>query len=367
MSLIYEWIDENQYYNQYVPYNNTNGKVNVYSFNNMTKNYDYKFCYYIPFVSVPKNALIKSSEETPYSKYIEEKKIVSQDNIKSQQTEYAKEENNVASLLTLPNGEQVVLNQLQTLVYLYNFASQLLEKNVILEKNIIEEQNKNLLLTEEIEKNKQLLSQLYIVNQNISNEYYKLQQNKLMKIEQNNINRRNRLTSPKENIQKKEVKEEVKEEVKTEVNEEVNEEIKTEVKEEVKTEVKTEVKEEIKTEVKEENNNIIPKNIQSNNQFKERIVSWIEYDNDDHDDDNQYNIKEEKDDIKKSYLQIAEKKISVNNKLNKNNDDFLGVATLRTITCKGSSKVDLNEEDGWEKVKETKSKRKRISRRGRKK
>lgn len=196
MSLTYEWIDENQYLNQYVPYNDKNGKVSVYIFDSNKNEYNYKFCYYIPIETVPQNAIPKSAEQTSYSNYAVQQQSTSQQVVQQQSTtqqveqlQYTEQSNNMYSL-TLQDGSQMVLDQGQTITYLYNLASQALQKITELEKSVLDETTKNTTLTQQLEAQQQFSEQLYKVNQNLTNEYYKLQQQQLMKAEHNNLNKK---------------------------------------------------------------------------------------------------------------------------------------------------------------------------------
>jgi hypothetical protein len=223
MSLMYEWIDENQYINQYIPYNNKNGKVNVYVYDNTKNDYNYKFCYYIPISSVPVNAILKSCEEEQVQQQqvqqqqqnqqqqnqqqqvqqqnqqqqVQQQQVQQQQQNQQQQVQYINQ--GATYSFTLADGSQIMLDQIQTISYLYNVGSQALQKIALLEKSLADEINKSTTLSQQLETQKQLSNELYKVNQNLSNEYYKLQQQQLMKAEHNNLNRKINYLNKKNN------------------------------------------------------------------------------------------------------------------------------------------------------------------------
>ncbi len=336
MSLIYEWFDENQYLNTYIPYNDKNGKVNVYIFDNTKNEYIYKFCYYIPVENVPENATMKSTEETEYAKYVRENKEI-------KQNQSQKEDQNNMYLLTLQDGSQQVLDQSQTITYMYTVALQLMQNMKILESSLIEANNKNAELIQQLEAQKQFSSQLYVSNQKLSDEYYKLQQQRLMKNEKNDVNRRNMNTSNRKNNYN--ITENNKEELTSIKNE--KEEVKL-VKEEIKN---IEHKPEIVL------NNI---NISKNEECDKKNISWLE--SSDEESDNKES------DVKKSYAQmVGFEKNGIVKEENKNVESERrrkrrerGRRQKEKIIKNNEIVQDLRKsekvEDGWEKVENKKRK-----------
>lgn len=288
MSLIYEWFDENQYLNTYIPYNEKNGKVNVYLFDNTKNEYIYKFCYYIPLENVPENATIKSTEETAYTKYVRENEEIK---------ESQKEDQNNMYLLTLQDGTQQVLDQSQTITYVYTVVLQLMQNMKILESSLIEANEKNEELTKQLETQKQVSGQLYISNQKLSDEYYKLQQQRLMKNEQNNINRRNmNLLNHKnnsnitENDKKKEVTS-----IKNAKEEEVDDFLNGDI---TLSNILPEGANKVVTNIKNKPEIILNNiNISTNEECNKKNISWVE--SSDEENDNKES------DIKKSYAEMV--------------------------------------------------------------
>jgi hypothetical protein len=335
MSLIYEWIDENQYLNQYIPYNTTNGKVNVYLYDNNKNDYVYKFCYYIPIETVPNNAVAKSVNNS--LEYIKETNNITTE---TNQLQYV-EQNNLYTL-TLPGGSQIILDQSQTISYLYNLAIQAFQKISLLEKSLVEETNKNLLLTQEIENQKVFASQLYESNKTLSNEYYKVQQTQLIKAEQNILNKRID-TFNKRNNKNKESVQNVEPKTKVEVKD-----VEVQVKD-VETEVKnvqTEIKN-VETEIK--NDDIKVKDVETK---VKKEISWLEM-NESEEEDNK---------IKKSYAEITQNNVTLkrisDEKLNKTSSKSRRSrrskenVSSRTNTRESSSKVVILDDEGgkWERV-----------------
>ncbi len=314
MSLYYEWIDENQCLNQFIPYNDTNGKVNVYVFDSNKNNYEYKFCYYIPSTSVPQNAVIKSSQQndsTTLSNQQNDYTTLSNQQVQQndsttlsnqQEIQYV-ENNNIYSFIGT-DGSQIVLNTTQTIAYLYTIASQSLQKIALLEKSLSEESNKNVLLTQKIETYQHFSEELYKVNQNISNEYYKFQQNQLMKMEHNNLNKKIEYLNRKNNRNSSTV---INMDFSKKHEENKIEDVKKIQEEDVKKIEEEDVKKIEEEDVKKVE---IEKLII---QTKEKKISWCEMNETD---DDEEEVKKDENKVKKSYAQIIGNNSIINSNVN---------------------------------------------------